>query len=276
MSKMRVVMFAVALGCAIMAGLLAKGVLGNKKQQEEKVVEVNTVKTTEVLVVAKDVHMGEKLGEGTLAWKVWPVDNVLPTMITKEAKPDALTEMTKTRARIAMYEGEMVMEKKLLIAGQGGFMGAMLQKGMRAISVAVSSHSTAGGFILPDDRVDVILTKKDNSSGVTVVKSELVLSNVRVLAINQVYNQGAEGDAVTVENGQTATLELTPKQSEVITLVESSGELQLALRSIAENDGKKLEDVKPELEGRYAGKSQSRGTDTLFVRAGVETYSANQ
>jgi pilus assembly protein CpaB len=274
MSKMRVVMFAVALGCAVTAGLLAKGVLG--KKQEEKVVEVNTVKTTEVLVMAKDVHMGEKLGEGTLSWKSWPADNVLATMITKEAKPDALTELSSSRARIAMYEGETVMDKKVLTTGQGGFMGAMLKKGMRAISVAISSHSSAGGFILPDDRVDVILTKKDNSSGVTIVKSTLVISNVRVLAINQVYNQGNQGDAVTVENGQTATLELTPKQSEVITMVESSGELQLALRSIAENDGKKLDEVVPQLEGKYAGKAEKGGTDTLFVRAGVETYSSNQ
>jgi pilus assembly protein CpaB len=275
MGKMRVVMLGVALGCAVTAGLLAKGVLG--KKQEEKVVEVNTVKTTEVLVVAKDIHMGEKLGEGALTWKTWPEENVLPTMVTKLNKPEALTEMSKSRARIDMYEGETVMEKKVLVAGQGGFMGSMLRKGMRAVSVAISPRSTAGGFILPDDRVDVILTKKDNSSGNTIVKSDLVLSNVRVLAINQVFAQGGEtGDAVTVENGQTATLELTAPQSEIITMVESSGELQLALRSIAENDGKKLDEVMPETSDKFAGKTKRVAQDTLFVKAGVESYSGGQ
>jgi pilus assembly protein CpaB len=148
---------------------------------------------------------------------------------------------------------------------------------MRAISVAISPRSSAGGFILPDDRVDVIVTKKDSSSGVSLVKSDVVLSNVRVLAINQIFNQGSSpGDAVTVENGQTATLELTEAQTTVITMVESSGELQLALRSIAENDGKKLDTIMPELSDKYAGKTQRIGNDTLFVRAGVESYVSGQ
>lgn len=274
MSKMRAMMFALALGSAIMAGLLAKGVLG--KKQEEKVVEVNTVKTTEVLVVAKDVHMGEKFTDGTLMWKAWPQDNVLASMITKEAKPEALKDMLLSRARVALFEGEAVLVKKVINPGQGGFMGAMLPKGMRAISVAISSHSSAGGFILPDDRVDVILTKKDSNSGVTVVKSDIALSNVRVLAINQIYSKAGEGDAVTVENGATATLELTPSQSEAISKIESSGEISLALRSIAENDGKALKDIMPELSDKFAGKSSGGSNETLFVRYGVENYSANQ
>jgi pilus assembly protein CpaB len=274
MSKMRVVMFTVALGSAVMAGLLAKGVLG--KKQEEKVVEINTVKTVEVLVAAKDIHMGEKFADGTLTWKVWPQDNVLPNMITKDAQPDALKDMLISRARVVLFEGEVVLDKKVINPGQGGFMGAMLPKGMRAISVAISAHSSAGGFILPDDRVDVILTKKDNNSGVTVVKSDIVLSNVRVLAINQVFNKANEGDAVTVENGTTATLELSPSQSEVISMIESSGEITLALRSIAENDGKNLQDIMPELAEKYSGKSKPGGNDTLFVRYGVENYVSNQ
>lgn len=276
MSKMRIVMFAMAFGAAIVAGLLARGVLGKK---EDKVVEVNTVKTTDVLVAAKDILMGNKLGSGTLIWKQWPEANVLSTMITKDSKPDALTELAEARARIPMYEGETILEKKVLRPGKGGFMSAVLPKGMRAISVAISARSSAGGFILPDDRVDVILTKKlTPTGGQQAVKSETVVTNVRVLAVNQVYRQASEGDAVAVEKGETATLELEPHQAEVIAMVESSGELSLALRSIAENDGKSMADKVPVLAEKYTENFDGKpaGGDTLFMRYGVESYASNK
>lgn len=274
MSKMRVVFLTLALGSAVGAGLLAKGFIGAK--QDDKIVEVNTVKTTDVLVMAKDVLMGGKFSDGTLVWRAWPKGNVSPNMITKDAKPDAMIELSTARARLAMFEGETLMDKKILRPGQGGFMGALLPKGMRAISVAISARSSAGGFILPDDRVDVILTRKSSSNGTTMVKSETVLANVRVLAVNQVFHQAAEGDAVTVEKGETATLELTPKESEVIAMVESSGELSLALRSIAESDGKSVQENMPVLADKYGDTAKRVGGNTLFVRYGIETYAADQ
>ncbi len=274
MSKMRVLMFVLAIGSAVMAGLMAKGFIN--KKPDVQVTEQPIEKTVDVLIAAKDVLMGDRFSSGTLVWKAWPADNVLPTMITKDAKPEAMIELENARARLALYEGESVMEKKIVRAGAGGFMSAILPKGMRAISVAISSRSSAGGFILPDDRVDVILTKKIDNNGKTTVKSETVISNVRVLAVNQVYRQAQDGEAVTVEKGETATLELTPKQSEVIAMVESAGELSLALRSIAENDGKNMETEGPILADSYNGKSKRVGNNTLFVRYGIETYAQDQ
>ena len=274
MSKMRVLMFVLAIGSAVMAGLMAKGFIS--KKPEVQAVEQPVAKTVDVLIAAKDVLMGDRFSAGALVWKAWPQDNVLATMITKDARPDAMIELENARARLALYEGETVMEKKIVRAGAGGFMSAILPKGMRAISVAISSRSSAGGFILPDDRVDVILTKKIDNAGKSSVKSETVISNVRVLAVNQTYRQAAEGDAVTVEKGETATLELTPQQSEVVAMVESAGELSLALRSIAENDGKNMETMGPVLSDNYNGKAKRVGNDTLFVRYGIETYAQNQ
>jgi pilus assembly protein CpaB len=152
----------------------------------------------------------------------------------------------------------------------------LLTKGMRAISVAISARSSAGGFILPDDRVDVILTKKGSVSGQSTVKSETVLANVRVLAVNQTFRQAADGEAVTIENGQTATLELTPQESEIIAQIESTGELSLALRSIAESEGKSPQENQPILSDKYNPATKGAITETLFVRAGVESYAANQ
>lgn len=276
MSKMRIVIFGLAFGSAIMAGLLAKGFIGQKPDKE--IVEINKVKTVDVLTASKDINMGERFVDGSTTWKPWPVENITAPMITRDEKPDAREAYLSARARITIFEGETVLEKKLVLPGQSGFMSAILPKGMRAISVAVSERSGAGGFILPNDRVDVILTKKlDNPQGTDrTVNSEIVLSNVRVLAINQTYKQDKDSDTVTVAEGKTATLELDPRQSEIIAMIESVGELSLALRSIAENDGKNMEKEGPKLSDNYSGRKKTGGGDTLFVRYGVETYTSTR
>jgi pilus assembly protein CpaB len=275
MSKMRIIILGLAFGSAIMAGLLAKGFIGQKPDKE--VVEINKVKTVDVLTASKDILMGERFVDGSTVWKPWPLENVTDAMITRDEKPDAKEAYLAARARLAVFEGETILEKKLVLPGQTGFMSAILPKGMRAISVAISEHSSAGGFILPNDRVDVILTKKlDNpQGGDKIVTSETALTNVRVLAINQTYRQEQDGDTVTVAEGKTATLELDPHQSEIISMIESAGELSLALRSIAENDGKSMDKEGPKLSEKYMGKKQGGG-DTLFVRYGVETYSSTR
>jgi pilus assembly protein CpaB len=276
MSKMRIVIFGLAFGSAIMAGLLAKGFIGQKPEKE--IVEISKVKTVDVLTALKDINMGERFVDGSTTWKPWPVENVTDAMITRDEKPDARESYLSARARITIFEGETILEKKLVLPGQSGFMSAILPKGMRAISVAVSERSGAGGFILPNDRVDVILTRKlDNPQGTDkIVNSEIVLSNVRVLAVNQTYRQDKEGEQVTVAEGKTATLELDPRQSEVIAMIESVGELSLALRSIAENDGKNMEKEGPQLSEKYSGRKKTGGGDTLFVRYGKETYSSTR
>ena len=261
-----------ALGSAAVAGLLAKGVLGKKTTKE--IVEINKVPMVQVLIASKDLAMGEKLADSTVNWRDWPRSNVSDAMITKDAKPDALETMKLARARLPIFNGEPIVDRKLVLPGQSGFMSAILPKGMRAISVAISERSAAGGFILPNDRVDVLLTRKiDNPDGRgKVVRSETVLTNVRVLAINQTYRQETNEEKVTVTEGKTATIELDPQQAEVITMIESAGELSLALRSIAESGDGGLGDAKPELSSKYSNNTKKPdGTERMFVRYGIET-----
>jgi pilus assembly protein CpaB len=272
MGKMRLVALAGAMVCAVLAGMMALKIVSRKPEVKQEV--VNTVQTTDVLVASKDLLMGEKMGEGAVLWKPWPKENVLPSMVTRDAKPDAVKEMAAARARLPLYKDEPIIEKKVIMPGGGGFMSAELPKGMRAISVAISSRSSAGGFILPNDRVDVILTRKiaDQRATTAGVHSETVITNVRVLAVNQIFKQAAEGDPVSVEKGETATLELSPKQSEILAMVESAGELSLALRSIAENDGKQASEILPTLSEKYEGRAKRDGGDPLYVRAGIASY----
>ncbi|MFO1034051.1 MAG: Flp pilus assembly protein CpaB [Hyphomicrobiales bacterium] len=274
MSKMRIVWLGGAVGAAVLAGVLAKGFVGKK----EKVVEpkiVTKVETKDVLVAARDIQMGEKLAAGSVTWKAWPKDNVLASMITKEAMPDAEDKYAEARAFVPMFEGETINDKKIVKPGDGGFMSAILPKGMRAISVAVSPRSSAGGFILPNDHVDVILTKKVPGQG-NMVHSETVISNVRVLAMNQIFKKVQEGEDVALKEVETATLELSSLEAEVLAKVETEGELALALRSIAENDGKSMEEDGPQLAEKYRTGGKMKSSDTLFVRAGVETYATTR
>jgi pilus assembly protein CpaB len=254
MSKMRLAVLGLAIGSAILAGFVAKGFMG-KKQVAQKPIEINKVETVDVLVAAKDVKMGDKLAGGAVAWQPWPKKSVTLPMVTSEEQPDARTTYEQARARVAIFEGEPVIDKKLVMPGQTGFMSAILPKGMRAMAVTVNVETVAGGFILPNDRVDVIMTQKvddPNSTGRNV-SSEIILSNVRVLAIDQLFTPTEnESDKQFKVADKTATLELDPRQAEVVAQAQTIGQLSLALRSIAENDGA-IGDAKPMLSEKYLG-----------------------
>ena len=277
MSKMRTVALAGAVICAAVAGLMAKNLLNRKAEVHQEI--VTKVDTTDVLVAGKDLLMGDRLTDA-LVWKSWPKANLIDTMVTKDAHPDAQKDYAGGRARLPIYANEPILEKKILLPSNAGFMAAILPKGMRAISVAISSRSSAGGFILPNDRVDVILTKKgaDKKTNQPTAHSETVLTNVRVLAVNQIFKQAEDGGQVAVDKGETATLELTPEESEVIAQAESSGELSLALRALAENEGKTPDEIAPELSGHFQkGKADGvGGMGTMVMRAGNATYAEAQ
>src|SRR5207344_807254 len=122
----------------------------------------------------------------------------------------------------------------LVKADGSGFMAAILPTGMRAISTEISPETGAGGFILPNDRVDVILTKREKSpdgKGADVAQSEIILSNIRVLAIDQAPK---EKEGINTLVGRTVTLELKPEQAETLARSRQSGTLALALRSITD------------------------------------------
>jgi pilus assembly protein CpaB len=270
MSKTRIAVLGLAIGSAVLAAYLAKGFINTKPKTE--VVAVNTVPTNDVLVALKDVQMGDKLTPSHIGWQSWPEKSVTAQMITKANNPDALATMADARARVAIYEGEPIIDKKLVLPNQNGFMSAILPKGMRAISVRISEETGAGGFILPNDRVDVILTRKRDEGGLT--NSETVLTDVRVLAIDQTFRQDEETNQVVVAK-RTATLELDPHQAEVVSMAESAGQLSLALRSIAENDGKPLSDVGPRLSDKYA--NDTTGADLTVIKYGIaKRYSNHQ
>ena len=158
MSTTRIAILGLAIGAAVLAAFLAKGFLGTKPKQQ--IVKVEKTEVVEILVAAKDIKVGGLLDRAAVRWQKWPKDVVKPGMISRKSKPDAQEKFQSARARTTIFEGEPLQDRKVVYSGDSGFMAAVLPKGMRAISVRVSVETGAGGFILPNDHVDVLLTRK--------------------------------------------------------------------------------------------------------------------
>jgi pilus assembly protein CpaB len=198
----------------------------------------------DVLVLSGDVPMGTALGDN-IKWEQWPADGINANFITRVNAPDALDKLKGSVARVAMYEGEPLRRSKLIGEGQS-FMSSILPSGSRAVATSIAAETSAGGFILPNDYVDVIMTRRaDNANGAGNAGgfiTETILKNIRVLAIDQTIQEDEEGKKTRV--GQTATLELTPQQAEIITVAQQMADrLTLALRSIKDTQEKSADEA---------------------------------
>jgi pilus assembly protein CpaB len=189
--------------------------------------------TADVLVAATDLPVGQVLKAGDLKWQAWPEGTPYPGVVKKAEAPNGMDELTGSIVRVGILAGEPIRRERL-IKGDGGFMSAILPSGMRALAISIDNRGTtsAGGFILPNDRVDVIQTAQpSNAAGSAPPISQIILANIRVLAIGQTVQ---ERNGEKVVTGETATLELTPAQAEMVVLAQRVGQLSLALRSLAD------------------------------------------
>src|SRR4051812_36859293 len=236
MATSRMIILGVAVAAAGGAGYIAKNMVATSPP--EIVVDAGpqqpAVNLSEVLVLDGDVPMGQPLGE-LLKWQAWPTDATNPSYITRGTDPDAVDKLKGSIARVPLFAGEPIRRSKLIGEGQS-FMSSILPSGMRAIATQISADTSAGGFILPNDTVDVIMTRRAQQGGAAGEGfiTETILKNIRVLAIDQTIQEDEEGKKVKV--GTTATLELTPQQAEIITVAQQMADrLTLALRSIVDN-----------------------------------------
>jgi pilus assembly protein CpaB len=231
MMTARIVVLAIALSAG---GVAAYLVSNTDKQQQEPAAPVVQLPTTEVLVAKVDIGLGQAIKPGDLSWQAWP-EAASNVFIRRSDRPDAANQLVGSIARFPFITGEPIREQKLVKADGSGFMAAILPTGMRAVSTEISPETGAGGFILPNDRVDVLLTRRqknpDHPEQADISVSEIILANIRVLAIDQAPK---EKDGQTAVVGKTVTLELRPEQTATLTAARSAGSLSLALRSIAD------------------------------------------
>ncbi len=277
MKPARIIVICVAAVAAIGLALVVRA-MGSPSNSPTAVATAAAVPArpmAKVLVAAKDLQPGQRLTEADLAWKDWPVDEVNPAFITDgttplpaagaaeaaapaAARPEGAVA-TVTRAandlatggakadyvgsvvREPILAGEPIVSRKIVRAGDSGYMAAYLEPGMRAMAIRVTVETAAGGFILPGDRVDVLLTRETNLSNMGAQEGErskfassTVMQNIKVLAIDQSTRAGDDEQAVV---GATATLEVGPRDAEALALAKSEGELSLVLRSYADTGG---------------------------------------
>jgi pilus assembly protein CpaB len=232
MKVARVVVLGIALGAGVAAALLAMNLSRPAPPPPVQKAATPAIDTVDVLVAKQSIPVGGKVAADMLEWRTWPASGVPATYLTRAARPKAIEEISGTLARSSFLEGEPITEAKL-VHTDSGFMSAILPAGKLAVATAISADTGAGGFILPNDRVDVIMTRQVSSNdGGDRYQTETILYNVRVLAIDQTV-EDKNGEKVVI--GQTATLELTPQQAEIITVARQiSARLTLALRSVAD------------------------------------------
>jgi pilus assembly protein CpaB len=264
MNTARIVVLTIALGAGGVAAYLASG-SDNRPLPAEPAAQLQTV---DVLVAKADIGLGQSVKPEDMQWQTWPAATASSTFIRRSERPDATTQVAGSIARAPFIAGEPIREQKLVRADGAGFMAAILPTGMRAVSTEISPETGAGGFILPNDRVDVILSKREKNVAIAgapdVIVSEIILPNVRVLAIDQAPKEKDGQNAVV---GKTVTLELKPEQAETLARSRQSGTLSLALRSIA--------DVNM-VENRTDDQALRRGQSVNVVRYGVPSSTTTQ
>jgi len=239
---LRIMILAIALGTGGLAAWMSVRYLDRQPQ----VVEVEAAEpTAEILVLQQPLPRGSVVTREDVRWQALPLDAVPEMAVRRAERPGAAEDVIGRVARADLLQGD-ALRLESLVEGGAGLMSLVLQPGMRAVSLRITEDTTAGGFILPDDKVDIVHTvvRDVDGDGEATGLSRTILTNVRVLAIGQVSARTAARNTDTGTNvqtgsdvtafGKTATVELTPKQVEILTAAQSSGALSLALRAVSD------------------------------------------
>ena len=231
MNIARIVVLTIALAAGGVAAYLASGSDSKSPAPTEPAAQLQTV---DVLVAKSDIGLGQTLTANDMIWQSWPSTTTSSTFIRRNDRPDATNQIAGSIARAPFIAGEPIREAKLVKADGSGFMAAILPTGYRAVSTEISPETGAGGFILPNDRVDVLLTRREKNPNPVlpeIVVAQIVLANIRVLAIDQAPKEKEGANNVV---GRTVTLELKPEQTATLAASRQAGTLSLSLRSIAD------------------------------------------
>ena len=220
-----------------------------------------------VLVASTNVYMGTRLNSEMLKWQEWPEDGLTESLINQEASPNAMEELSGAIVRAEMTAGEPVSRRKLVQGGNRSVMSALLKPGMRAVSVRISADTAASGFINPGDRVDIMLTRRNipqpgaPDTGPSF-SAQTIFENVEVLAIDQTYTAGVDGNVTVI--GSIALFQLSQEDSEILTAADSVGELSLTLRGLSNSRA-----ASAPSKAKIAQEKESRVSSLKIYRSGA-------
>lgn len=221
-----------------------------------------------VLVAKSDIGAGMFVKPGDIRWQAWPEGSLAPAYAVKGKRQEV--EFIGSVVRSGIVAGQPITDSSVVKAGERGFLAAVLTPGLRAVSVPVTAASAIAGLVFPGDRVDLILSHKfeaeaeDSNKRKLRLASETVLTNVRVLAIDQRTDDQSDKKKASIP--KTATLELTPKQVEMVAVARNLGQLSLSLRSLALNEKEIAAGETPE-KGSSRGRTVTRDSDVSRLLA---------
>lgn len=241
MSARQLIILAVAAIAAIGALILIRGIGGHRANPAETAVE-QPIAGEQVLVVSRDIPQGAALVPSDIEMRLFPHDSISPQMINATNNPSAQADYVGAVTRRPFVQGEPIVQGSVVQPEGHGFMAAVLTPGFRAVAIEINNDTAVGGFIQPNDHVDVIVTQMvSGAGGREEARSSIVLEDVRVLALNDVVQPQTAGDAPTRTEAQVAVLELGPDEARTLAQADGAGDISLALRSVeAETVGMRL------------------------------------
>lgn len=235
MNSKRMLIVGLAFVASIVAVLFVRALVGGGAPKAKAEIIPPHPATSEVLVASTDLQPGTALTADSVHWQTWPKSAVDASFITHDAVASIDTVIKGAVVRAPMVSGEPLTAAKIVHADSAGIMAAMVTPGMRAVSIGISTESGAGGFILPNDRVDVLLTEQVSDSPRRFAARTL-LQSVRVLAVDQTYREDHDQKVVLAK---TATLELAPREAELVERAQATGTLSLSLRALGDGTASK-------------------------------------
>ncbi len=230
MSVRNIILILVAVAITAGTGLVARSWISSQRPPSVAAAPPSPVKKTFILVADKDLPAGTLIKENLLTWQSWPDEMPHPSYLIKNKDDETLLVGSVVRRGIAA--GQPITVGRIIKSGERGFLAAVLRPGYRAVSLRVNATSSIAGLIFPGDRVDILLTHSVRADGPKRRVSETVLTNVRILAIDQKTDDQDNAPKV----GKNATFEVTPKQAEMLSVLSGLGKLSLSLRSLAKDE----------------------------------------
>jgi len=231
MSARQLIVLAIAAIAAIGALFLIRSMSG--RQATPTAADTQPIVGEQVLVAARNIPQGAALAPGDIAVRLFPQESVTASFVRVTQNPSAQAEYVGAVTRRAFAAGEPITLTSVVQPEGRGFMAAQLEPGFRAVAIEIKDNTAAGGFIQPNDRVDVIMTQRVRGDGASdQVRSDIVLTDVRVLAVGGATQPQTAGEAPTQTAASVAVLELTAADARTVTLAEEMGDITLALRGV--------------------------------------------
>ncbi len=266
MNMPRMLVLGLAVIAAVAAVLIVRGMMGGGTPAVQAMLPRPQIVTSEVLVASEPLQPGQPLTASLVRWEKWPKGDIDSAFITHDETPNLDAALAGTVVRAPMVAGEPLSTAKFVHADAAGFMAATLRPGMRAVSIPITTESGAGGFILPNDRVDLLMTEQISDTP-RRFSARTVLTDIRVLAMDQTYKQDKDQKVVMAK---TATLELSANQARIVVKAQAGGPLSLALRALGDQSK-----PAPVADNQTNSDDGPDGSGVTVIRFGVLPGGAN-